>query len=386
MRIVHFIETLDPRDGGPPQVAAKLAAEQARQGHRVTLLTTFESGAAAAAEDSAFSVAGQLRNVERRSIDAKSLAERLRSRAKRQMGAIVKDADVIHAHGIWDPMLVSCVRECSRSGIPVSLTPHGMLTRFSLGKKAWKKRLALATLWRGTLRQVSSLHLLTQAEYNDVQLLDPAIPGVVIPNGVEPGEFAHDEIADIDGLLPRHASRRYILFLARISHIKGPDLLCEAFARIAAVVPDVDLVMAGPDFGYRSNLARQVQQLGLQRRIHVVGPVYGKLKSSLLRRALCLAHLSRHEGFSITVLEALACGTPVVISNACNFSEVASAGAGLVVPLDPQQGAQALLKLLSDPAWLLEAGTRARQLVQEKYTARAVAQRLVEHYSRLGRR
>lgn len=179
---------------------------------------------------------------------------------------------------------------------------------------------------------------------------------------------------------------RYILFLGRIAHIKGCDLLCEAFAQIAATVPDVDLVLAGPDFGYQATLQRKIQNLGVSRRIHLVGPVYGQLKSSLLRRAMCLAHLSRHEGFSITILEALACGIPAVISSECHFAEVADAGAGMVVSLDPTEGARALLKLLSDPEGLIDAGKRARQLVLDKYTANVVARRLVEHYSNLGAR
>ena len=171
--------------------------------------------------------------------------------------------------------------------------------------------------------------------------------------------------------------------LRAISFLTAPALM--PFARIAAVVPDMDLVFAGPDFGYQSVLQRQIQQLGLARRIHVVGPVYGRLKSSLLRRAMCLAHLSRHEGFSITVLEALACGIPVVISDECHFPEVAAEGAGIVVSLDPREAAAALLKLLSDRAGLAEAGTHARRLVEDRYTAQAIARRLVDHYSSLGK-
>lgn len=386
MRIVHFIETLNPVDGGPPRVAANLASEQARQGHHVTLLTTFEKADSRAADDSMLPAANESVIVERRNIGAKSLTQRLGRHGRQRLAAALTNTDIVHAHGVWDPMLVTCVDECYRKGIPLTLTPHGMLTRFSLRNKAWKKRLALSTLWRRTLQRVTSLHLLTQSEYDDTRLLKPAIPGVVIPNGVEPEEFSHAETSDLDSILPRHASHRYILYLGRIDHIKGPDLLCGAFAKVAAELPDIDLVIAGPDFGYKVALEREIQLSGLSRRIHLVGPVYGRPKSSLLHKAMCVAHLSRHEGFSITILEALACGVPVVISEECHFPQVAAEGAGIVVPLDAQAGAQALLDLLSDGQALAAAGARARQLVERDFTSKTVASRLVDHYAALGKR
>lgn len=80
--------------------------------------------------------------------------------------------------------------------------------------------------------------------------------------------------------------------------------------------------------------------------MHLVGPIYGRDKYAALVDATCFCLSSRQEGFSMAILEAMACGIPVVISENCHFPEVAQARAGLVVPLNADAVAEALLLVL----------------------------------------
>jgi len=175
-----------------------------------------------------------------------------------------------------------------------------------------------------------------------------------------------------------------VLSLGRLHATKGLDILCEAFARIAAVQPDVDLVIAGPDFGYEPRLRAHIEQLGLSSRVHVVGPVFARSKVALLRAALCLCQPSRQEGFSMTILEALACRVPVVISTECHFPQIQTEGAGFVVPLDAGATAQALLTLLGNEQVRKEAAQSALALVLARYTVDRLAEALVKNYQALG--
>lgn len=388
MKIVHFIETLDLRHGGPPVVIARLAAEQARQGHQVVLLTTYDSAESDAQCRDTFASFMGFDAVVRCSTDARTVAQRFEALAGERLAATVRNADAVHAHALWDPMLLRAVEHCRLRNIPVCLTPHGALARWSLEQKRWKKRLALALAWKRALRRLSLLHLLTEAERTDVDSLSLNRPAVVVPNGVDPREFAAGSAGrDLDAVLPRGASRRFILFLGRLAYVKGLDILCDAFAQVARRLPDVDLVIAGPDyFGYRETLVRRIAALGIGPRIHLIGPVSGAAKSALLKSALCLCQPSRSEGFSMTILEALACGVPAVVSTQCHFPEIQSRGAGIVVPVGAEAIAAALLDLLSRPGALSAASQSARRLIEERYTIAAVSARLVECYRAIGPR
>ena len=139
----------------------------------------------------------------------------------------------------------------------------------------------------------------------------------------------------------------FVLFVGRLHEQKGVDLLLAAFEIVARRHPTVRLVIAGPDYG--------VTLPPLHPRVVRVGPVYGRDKPAALADATVFCLPSRHEGFSLAVLEALACGLPVVISTECHFPEVAAAGAGVVTPLDPASIADGLLRVLGDPAAFVPA-------------------------------
>jgi glycosyltransferase involved in cell wall biosynthesis len=381
MKIVHFIEALDPRDGGPPMVAARLAAEQSRQGHNVTLLTSYTRTDTKQLPDVFARFAG-IETVSRRCLDAPRLRDRLGRRARQKLTETVEDADVLHAHSLWDPLFLYASSACRRNHTTLCLTPHGLLTRWSLDQKSLKKRLALVALWKGALQKVDLFHFLTEHERADLELLGLRRPCAVIPNGVDPEEFATPvDDTELQRVLPEKSARHYVLFLGRIAYMKGVDILCDAFASLAARIPDVDLVLAGPDYdGYRAQIEQQIRRLGLGHRIHLVGPVFGSRKIALLARASCLCQPSRNEGFSVTVLEALACGTPVVISTECHFPQVSTSGAGIVTAVSPAETAAALETLLLNAQIASIASEAARRLIDSGYTVHATASQLIARY------
>ena len=132
---------------------------------------------------------------------------------------------------------------------------------------------------------------------------------------------------------PQLEGRQFFLFLARLHRKKGCDLLIEAFARVASAHPNLDLVMAGPDEGgLRPQLEeRKRRSLGIAGRVHWTGMLEDDLKWGALRSAEAFVLPSHQENFGVAVVEALACGLPVLISDKVNiWPDIVEDGAGIV--------------------------------------------------------
>jgi len=125
------------------------------------------------------------------------------------------------------------------------------------------------------------------------------------------------------------------------------DKLVSAFGQVSRAVPDMHLVIAGPDAGMRSLLEAQVHDLGLTERTHFTGLVTGRRKQALLKQARVLVLPSHHENFGAVVVEAAAAGTPVVVSHGVAlWQDVLTAGAGEVAQDSPQDLAEKLVLVL----------------------------------------
>lgn len=299
---------------------------------------------------------------------------------------LVHDCDVLHLHGVWEPVLLGVGRAARRAGKPYLVAPHGMLDPWSLTQKRWKKRIALTLGFAKLLNRAATLHTLNADERDLIQPLKLAAPVEVIPNGIFIDEFTPIPSPTMfRSRRPGPGDRPYILFLSRLHYKKGLDLLAEAMAAIAPRHPEVDLVVVGPDGGAEGEFRSRIQQLGLTPRVWLTGPLYGDEKRSVIAGARVFCLPSRQEGFSMAILEALACRVPVVITENCHFPEVAEVGAGRVVALQADAVAGALDGLLSDAGERSRAARAGRSLVEERFTWPRIAQRTIQIYDRLAK-
>jgi len=365
MRILHVISSLDPAIGGPPVVAISLAKAQAALGHDVRI----------AAEYVVPSVA-----VPTVVIPHLGMASLL-SRPPHEIMSVVGQADVCHLHGIWEPLLLLVAQAARRLHRPYVVAPHGMLDPWSLRQKKWKKRLALVLGVRAMLNQASLIHVLNIDEQRLLAPLKLTSASAIIPNGM----FLEELNPPPDPWLFRaqFGRRPYVLFLSRLHYKKGLDVLVDAFAALSDRYPNTDLVIAGPDDGMLSAVQRQAQARELSHRVHLVGPLYGAMKWSALAGAACFCLPSRQEGFSVAILEALACGVPVVISDQCHFPEVSDVGAGFITPVQADAVAAAIGNVVEVAVRQKSMGEAGRRLVEERFTWSRVAELCLTHYKRL---
>jgi glycosyltransferase involved in cell wall biosynthesis len=149
----------------------------------------------------------------------------------------------------------------------------------------------------------------------------------VIPNGI--GE-------ELLTVVPEEND--YILFLSRIDiYTKGLDVLVRAFEKLSTSYPELRLVLAGYEFDTVDSLLSGLP-LTLKERIQYAGFVSGEEKLNLLTKAKLFVLPSRHESAPISILEAAACGKPVIVSDIPELDFVRSEKIGLIFPSGSIEG------------------------------------------------
>lgn len=293
------------------------------------------------------------------------------------------EIDVVHCHELRtvENLLVAPV--ANRHGVPLVVSPHGTLpydTGRSFVKKAWDRALAGQLLPR-----FDRVIALTQAEVDQAQALWYAhgfpVRHSIVPNGVYLSDFAHLPPRDEFRARWKLGSGPVVLYVGRLHERKGLQLLIPAFADAVKQTPNARLVIVGPDEGMLAALNAQVSEYNLAGRVIFTGLLTGRDKLAALAAADLFALPAVGEGFSMAVLEAMACGLPVLLTPGCNFPEVASAGAGLVVPREVPALSGALSALLTAADRRASMGRSARSLIQAHYTWPRVVAQLVEAYT-----
>jgi glycosyltransferase involved in cell wall biosynthesis len=200
----------------------------------------------------------------------------------------------------------------------------------------------------------------------------PVREGVVIPNGVDPETFRPEAGS--------RAQRPTILFVGRFDDQKGIDVLLDAWRGLQEAA---DLRLAGT--GWREDRYReQARQLGL-RSVHWDGHVARERLPELVRRAWAVVLPSRYENFPLVLLEAMACGVPVVATRVGGIPELVTDGVeGLLVPAEDAPALrEALAAIVRDGARASGMGARARRRIEGRYTWDIIAAQMAALYARV---
>jgi len=175
----------------------------------------------------------------------------------------------------------------------------------------------------------------------------------VIPHGVDPDVFypSHTEAQRTTRRLLALPEVPYFLFVGVVSPRKNLETLLDAFSRFASEGHPHHLVLTSPSPGFRVDALRaHIERLQLEHRVQFVGAVPPEHMAGLYGGATALVYPSWYEGFGFPVLEAMACGVPVVCSNSTSMPELAEDAGFLVPPGDVVAWTEALERVVSDSA------------------------------------
>ncbi|GAB4516146.1 MAG: glycosyltransferase [Phycisphaerales bacterium] len=381
MKILHLCTSVDPSTGGPANVLARLTPAQVARGHEVRIVTMDTPDRVSDVRPALEGAGVRLMHPQRPATGPLAPLG-----VKRLLGEAMEGwtPDVGHIHGLWQALPHVGSSVLRKRGVPYVFRPCGMLdpTVLAMGG-ALKKRVFLAVRGKGDLNGASGLHFTTTTERDLVAPMGLRPEAFVIPNGIDWSEY--------EALPERGAYRAssgigdapLVVFFSRVHEKKGLDILLPAFAQGAPA--DARLVLVGPgEAGYVASLEREAARLGIGERVVFTGMIRGADRFAPVVDADLFCLPSYQENFGVAVVEALACGTPVLISDQVNiFQDVVDAGVGRAEPCDIEQTAGALSAMLADRHALREMGARAREWARETYAWTKIVERVDAMYARV---
>jgi glycosyltransferase involved in cell wall biosynthesis len=250
--------------------------------------------------------------------------------------------------------------------IPYIIQPHGS---FELSDdRLWLKKI-FDRLWGFQLLRNAS-KIITSSNKEAEQFLSIGIQKdriAIIPNGVEIKEF---EKLPLKGKFKEKykilKEERFILYLGRLHRIKGIDLLINAFSDLSKEMEGTRLVIVGPDDGMLVELLKQTDDLKLTNKIIFTGRIDNETKLAAYTDADVSVLPSVYECFAVTAVEAWSCGTPLIISEGCLFSEYLPDNAA-VFRFDRTQLKNLIKQVLLDQAFRNKIRNDGEYLVKNKF-------------------
>jgi glycosyltransferase involved in cell wall biosynthesis len=363
MRILNVTQSYAPffEFGGPPVKVRALAEGMARKGHEVAVLTA-DWGLEARLREMPGEPSAELSPFGRRKkvngVTTVYLANWLHYHATswnpalgRYLRARLKDFDVIHIFGLYDLLGPRVSKECRAQKIPYVVEPIGMFVPIV---RNLRLKNAYHRLWgREMLEKADAIIVTAEQEREEVRLGGMDAGKILLRrNGVEaPATFP--ERGRFRAALKLQPQDRLVLFLGRLSQKKSPDLLLKAFAGLRKLTGSdgarAHLAFVGPDeSGMKTRLQQMTGELGVKERVHLCPPLQGDAKWAAYRDADIFVLPSQNENFGNTAAEAVAAGTPVIVTEQCGIAPLLKTRSGLVVKHDEAELRNALERLLND--------------------------------------
>jgi len=294
----------------------------------------------------------------------------------------VKDYDLVHVSAIWQWMQVNVYNECKKARIPYIVSPNGSFRKHPWSRKAINKTLYWYFFSKKTVKNADAIHFTTEEERKDSFSTIPfvkKIPNFIVPNGIKM-DIKKKNI-NIREMLNISPNTFLILFLGRIHKIKGIDLILKSLSLIKDL--NFHFLVVGPkeDKEYYCYLKWLSKKLGLNKKVTWFGPVENDEIWDFYSSANLYIQMSYSENFAMTVVEAMACGLPVLINNNIGiWEEILENKAGFVVNQNTNEIAKTLRELIQNSKILKLFSQNAKRLAKERFNINKVADLMIKAY------
>ena len=390
MRILQIVPSISLVYGGPSQMVLELSTALAAQNIDITILTTDSNGDAGQpplnvpleqpVTQNGYHIRYFRCSPFRRYKFSLQLLQWLNQHTA--------EFDLAHIHALFSPVTTIAATIARNNNLPYILRPLGTLDPADLRKKKQLKKIYVSLLEKRNIAHAAALHFTTTQEAKISERFGVSTKDLVIPLGVHPPEKIQDEnlvhCLQSQGVEVKHPM---ILFMSRIEPKKGLDLLLPALEKLLAEGVDFQFILAGTNPqcpSYEVQIHSQIKASPIAKFTKITGFVTGEIKTSLLQIADLFVLPSYYENFGIAVAEAMAAGTPVVISDQVHiYQDVVSAEAGWVGRCKIEDVATLIKLALQNEGERKRRGLNAKKLAKNSYSWQAIAKHTIQAYEKI---
>lgn len=388
MKILHIIPAYLPaiRYGGPVQSVHSLNVALVRVGHDVTVFTTNIDGPGEVRVPlnepvmmdgvRVFYFNGSFPRSWFYSVDLHyTLATRIR------------EFDIVHITSVFLAQSTLGAYYAKKFNMPYIISPRGSLMKTPLSMSGFKKQLYISLIERRNLAGAAAIHFTVPAEereYREAGL--PLNKAIVVPNSIPAVPALRKEEADAfraEYCIP--ADNKVVLFMGRVSPIKGLDTLIPAFASVVNNVSHGTLVVAGgDDRGYMAEVKKIVADRHIADKVVFTGMLHGEEKEAAYAASDVFVMPSVSESFGMSAVEAMHAGTTAILTEGVGIAEDAKReGAAVVVKKEEAALANAITTLLNNDGEREKLGRKGVEFVEQHYSEKSVAQTFTRAYEAL---
>lgn len=310
MNILFIVPSYKPAYvyGGPVVCIAKLAERLVQLGNTVTVYTTTANGKTeldVPLNEPVMMNGVKIKYFKRITGDHTHVSPALWN----ETWSTVKQYDAVHMHSWWNFLIMGASLICTMRGVKPVLSPHGMLCDYVFDSKNQFKKKLLHTMFGKFLLRKTHLHVSSHMEWNECLQVNRHWNGAMIYN-----------LVDLPGgnYIKKQNGEFTISFLSRIDPKKGLDILLAALAKVK--FPFRLQVAGSGDEAYVQQMKQTARNLGLEDKVDWVGWKNNEDKFTFLAGSDLFALTSHNENFAIVVIESLAVGTPVLVSEHVGLS------------------------------------------------------------------
>lgn len=370
MKVLHIVPSYKPAYlyGGTITAVAILCESQAQLADEIHVLTTTANGKNELETGTREIEGVQVTYCRRITKDHTHFSPQL----LRTLRRTIHEYDAVHLHSWWNLVTIPALLICKLKGVRPFFSPHGMLSYYSLHNESGKAKLVFHNAVGKTLLRSSILHATAPQEAAEGKQLIDDWQSVVVPNIVELPKRLNYRTRENKGILE-------IAFLSRIHHKKGIEFLLRALSETTVLYRL--RIAGGGEETYIEQLKKLAKELNIANKVDWVGWLDGKAKYEFLANADVLALTSYNENFAMVVIESLAVGTPVFLSDRVGLSEyVEDNKLGWVTELDEVQITQQIEYIFNHQAESKAIRTRAADQIYEDFAALNLAKQYLKAY------
>jgi glycosyltransferase involved in cell wall biosynthesis len=372
MNILHVVPRFPPikKAGGASRVCYEYAKELSIRGHEVGVFTTDNYSRSSRTRSK---VNSSLSGVEVRRF--KNISNNMANRGypippSMAVALIrnVKQYDLVHLHANRTVDVLFTYIACQLNQTPYIISPHGSVPREN---KKFLKTTIDKLYNRRVFQKSDAIHAVSKFESSYFKDIFPCLDNnklFHIPNGVDTNKYSPRPS------LKNEFRKKYnigedklvVLFLGRISKTKRPSVLLNSFKNCVKSRDDLILVYVGPDQGSQRELEVRAKNMGIDKKVIFAGPLYGEEKIESYVDSNIYVLPSEYDAFPISVIEALSCGLPSIISESTGITEY-STGGPIQTFSEPPQLEQEIMSLINNDKYRRQLSTEATNLARQKF-------------------